>query len=356
MKRRAFLLGAAGALGFADGARAAADFAAVVPGRPIRFPEDEGSHPEFRTEWWYVTGWLDGRGIPLGFQLTFFRSRPHPDSGNPSRFSPREIIIAHAAVSERAHGRLRHAQRVARAGFGLAQAASGRMDVRLDDWRFAAEDARYLARIRSDELDFDLRFERTQPPLLQGDQGYSRKGPKPASASYYYSHPHLAVSGRLRLGKQALDAAGSAWLDHEWSSEYLDPDAAGWDWIGINFDDGSALMAFRMRGKDGAALWAAATLRTAAGERRSYAPAEVRWEPRRRWRSPRTGADYPVAPRVWIADTVLDIEPLFDDQENDTRLTTGAVYWEGAVIVSRDGRRAGRGYLELTGYAGGLRL
>jgi len=334
----------------------AAEFAQVIAGRAIRFPEDEGAHPEFRTEWWYVTGWLNESSAPLGFQITFFRTRPHPESGNPSRFAPRDIIIAHAAVSERTHGRLRHAQRVARAGFGLAEAATDRMDVKLDDWRLHADAGRYLASIDVSDFALDLRFERTQAPLLQGDEGYSRKGPRPASASYYYSHPQLAVAGTVRLDQRRLDVAGSAWLDREWSSEYLDPDAVGWDWVGINLDNGGALMAFRMRKHDGGQHWAGATHRTAAGVRRSFEPGEVRWEVVRRWRSPRTGADYPVAVRVHVGEAAYDIEPMFDDQENDTRITTGAVYWEGAVVVNRDGRRVGRGYLELTGYAGKLRL
>lgn len=333
-----------------------AEYAPVIAGRPIRFPHDEGAHPEFRTEWWYVTGWLNESTSPLGFQITFFRTRPHPDSGNPSRFAPRDIIIAHAAVSERAHGRLRHAQRVARAGFGLAEAATDRMDVKLDHWRMHADAGHYIARIETNDFELDLRLERTQAPLLQGDAGYSRKGPKPASASYYYSHPQLVVAGKLRLDRRRLDVAGSAWLDHEWSSEYLDPDAVGWDWIGINLDDGGALMAFRMRDRNGAQHWASATYRTAAGVRRSFSTDEVRWEVVRRWRSPRTGADYPVAVRVHVGDTRYDVEPMFDDQESDSRITTGAIYWEGAVVAKRDGRRVGRGYLELTGYAGKLRL
>jgi len=230
------------------------------------------------------------------------------------------------------------------------------MDVKLDDWRMHAETNRYLARIGATDFDLILDFERTQPPLLQGDGGYSRKGPKPTSASYYYSDPQLAVSGTLRLDKRKLNVTGSAWLDHEWSSEYLDPEAVGWDWIGINLDDGSALMAFRMRNRTGGQHWASATHRTATGVRQSFNASEVRWEIKRRWRSPRTGTDYPVAVQVQIGDSPYDIEAMFDDQENDTRLTTGAVYWEGAVIVSREGNRVGRGYLELTGYAGKLRL
>ena len=338
------------------GSAAAPPFAPVVPGRVLRFPDDEGSHPEFRTEWWYITGWLGEAQVPIGFQITFFRTRPHADSGNPSRFDPKHLLIAHAAISEPAHGRLRHAQRIARAGFGLAQSAVGRLDIALDGWSLAAQGERYLARIPADEFELALEFQRTQPPLLQGDRGYSRKGPHPRLASYYYSHPHLRVQGSIRSGKQALTVSGQAWFDHEWSSEILAANAVGWDWMGINLDDGASLMAFRLRTKDGDPYWAGATHRSVAGEQRTFAPSEIAWMPRRIWRSPRTGADYPVAMRVRIGDTTYDIEPLFDDQENDTRITTGAIYWEGAVTAKQDGRALGRGYLELTGYAGRLRM
>lgn len=329
----------------------------VLPGRPIRFPEDEGSHPDFRTEWWYITGWLDEHTVPLGFQVTFFRTRPHPPSGNPSRFDPGEIIIGHAALSEASHGRLRHAQRVARTGFGLAQAATQRMDVRLGDWSLTTPSPDwYAAHVRADDFALSLAFGRTQPPLLQGDEGYSRKGPHATSASHYYSHPHLRVQGRISRGAKQREVAGTAWLDHEWSSQYMDAEAAGWDWIGINLDDGGAVMAFRMRTADGRSHWSGATLRTAQGVRRTYVPQQVRWEPLRRWRSPRTGASYPVAMRVSLGDSAFEVEPLFDDQESDARASTGTVYWEGAVTLRRDGKRVGRGYLELTGYLGRLRL
>lgn len=357
MNRRRFAAAAGLAL-FAPPAwaQAATPFAAVAPGRPLRFPEDEGSHPAYRTEWWYITGWLNEATAPLGFQVTFFRTRPHPDSGNPSRFDPRHILIAHAAVSDPAMRRLRHAQRIARAGFGLAHAAEGRMDVRLHDWSLVMTGDRYLARVSADDFDLELAFERTQPPLLQGDGGYSRKGPGALSASYYYSHPHLRVTGEARFGRRSLPASGRAWFDHEWSSEYLSENAVGWDWFGINLDDGAALMAFRIRARDGSQYWAGATLRSGTGDRRTYPPQQIRWLPLRQWRSPRTGADYPVAMRVSIGADDYEIEPLFDDQENDARLTTGAVYWEGAVTARRAGRAVGRGYLELTGYAGRLRM
>jgi predicted secreted hydrolase len=325
-------------------------FAPVVPGYRLQFPRDEGSHPDFRLEWWYLTGWLQDAGKPLGFQVTFFRARPQLQHDNPSRFTPRQILIAHAALSDPAHGRLIHDQRAARAGFGLAGAEAGRTRVWIDDWRLHQEENSYRAHIAAREFSLELQCAATQPPLLQGERGFSRKGPAPASASYYYSLPHLKAEGKLTRGGIERRVTGSAWLDHEWSSQYLEKAATGWDWIGINLDDGSALMAFRMRGKASENFWAGASLRQADGRLTVFSPDEVRFIPRREWKSARTGTTYPVSFLVRAGDREFEIEPLFDDQEHDTRASAGTIYWEGAVRALRDGKPAGLGYLELTGY------
>jgi predicted secreted hydrolase len=328
----------------------------VVPGRAFSFPADHGAHPGYRTEWWYVTGWLEVDGRALGFQVTFFRSRIAGQDENPSRFAPKQIVIAHAALSDPALGRLLHDQRVSRAGFGLAEAATGEAGVTLDGWRFEQQGDGFRVDIAAREFRFDLAFEPTQPPLLQGEKGYSRKGPKEGSASYYYSLPHLRVSGTVTRDGRPRPATGEAWLDREWSSQYMESEASGWDWTGINLDDGSALMAFRMRRKGGGTVWAGGSIRSASGEVTVLRPDDVEFEPRRVWRSPRSGTTYPVAVTVRAGDRVFDLEPLMDDQENDTRRSTGAIYWEGAVRAKEGGREVGRGYLELTGYWSAMRL
>jgi len=326
-------------------------FAPVVPGYRMQFPRDEGSHPDFRIEWWYVTGWLNERSAqPLGFQVTFFRARPELKRENPSAFTPRQVMIAHAALSDPARGQLLHDQRAARAGFGLAGSDTGRTRVWIDNWSLEQQGATYRARLPGREFQFDLAFERTQPPLLQGQDGLSRKGPAPDSASYYYSLPHLGVSGTLARDGNRQAVSGSAWLDHEWSSRYMDPEAVGWDWIGINLAGGAALMAFRMRDSRGGSFWAGGMLRRADGSTRNFSPTEVRWTPHREWRSLRTGTSYPVAWTVKAGELELSIEPLLDDQEHDARASTGTIYWEGAVRASRGEQAAGLGYLELTGY------
>jgi predicted secreted hydrolase len=340
---------------------AAPQFPAVVPlpaGATLAFPKDYGAHPDYKTEWWYVTGWLNTPdGKPLGFQVTFFRSATTHDRANPSQFAPRQLIIGHAALSDPANGKLLHDQRSAREGFGLSYAKTGDTDVKLEDWRMVrAADGSYAVRVDGPQFKFDIKLTSTQPVLLEGDSGYSRKGPKPLQSSYYYSEPQLKVSGSVTSAGQPTAITGVAWLDHEWSSEALDPDAAGWNWIGANLDDGGALMAFEVRSKTGAKLWAHATWREPSGKVTQFAPEQVSFTPQRQWRSARTNAEYPVATRLSTGSTVWDVVPLQDDQELDSRRSTGAVYWEGAVTLKRDGKPAGRAYLEMTGYVRAMKL
>lgn len=361
MRRRALLRGAllSPLLFAARAPHAAATYPGVTP-RPLEFPRDHGSHPEFRTEWWYITGWVRdaarAAAPEMGVQVTFFRHRPQIAEDSGSAFAPKELLFAHAAVADPAHGRLRHDQRAARAGFGLAQAASADTDVRIGDWSLRREGERYVARVTARDFGFDLAFEAREPLLLQGENGLSRKGRAATQASYYYSRPALAVTGSLTVQGAAREVRGTAWLDHEWSSEYLAGDARGWDWTGINFDDGGALMAFVIRGRDGQAQWAGGTRRDAAGRVRRFGPEAVRFDARRTWRSPRTGVEYPVAMQVTAGDEVLELTPLLDDQELDSRASVGTIYWEGAVRALRAGAPVGRGYLELTGYGGPLRI
>ena len=333
-------------------------FDEAVPGRTLTFPRDFGAHPGYRTEWWYVTGWLQtSDDKPLGFQVTFFRSATEHDAADPSRFAPKQLVIAHAALSDPAVGRLLHDQRGAREGFGLAYAKEGNTDVKLDDWRFVrAQDGSYHADVSARGFALQLALTPSQARMLQGENGYSRKGPKPQQASYYYSEPHLAVSGTVTREGKPVAVQGSAWLDHEWSTSVLDPAAAGWDWVGANLNDGGALMAFRIRGKDGATLWAHASLRDGSGRITQYGPGQVAFTPRRSWQSPRTQARYPVEMSLKTGNTNWLLSPLQDDQELDSRQSTGSVYWEGAVRVTRDGAAAGHGYLELTGYVKPLKL
>lgn len=327
----------------------------VLPGTELRFPRDHGAHPEHRIEWWYVTGWLDRSGAgPLGFQITFFRVRPITAADNPSRFAPRQILFAHTALTDPATGRLIHDQRSAREGFGIAAADREDARVKLLGWSFSrAAGGEFQAKIPAREFTLDLRFAPTQPVLLNGAQGYSRKGPSPREASYYYSMPQLRVRGTVvRRGRQTA-VTGTAWMDREWSSSLLPPNAVGWDWTAINFDDGGALMAFQVRGDDGGEVYAGGTYRAPDGVQSTLTPDDVQFKPRRRWRSPATGAVYPVEAEflVRLPSGVrrVPLKPLLDDQELVAGQGVMPSYWEGAVSTP-----GGRGYLELTGYSGSL--
>lgn len=380
MRRRPFLGLLPATLAAPSSARAQAPAAASenpalgISHRTLVFPADHGSHPDTHVEWWYVTGWLRsgpderaGDRPEFGFQVTFFRTRTGLAADSASRFAARQLVFAHVALTDLSAA-AQHDQRVARQGFGIAQTPGPSLPqtVQLRDWSLQRRAASGPGDTRS-HLRVDIRAERfalgleltgTQPLLLQGEAGWSRKGPDPAEASHYYSEPQLAVRGRVeRAGAPARDVSGRAWLDHEWSDQYLARGAVGWDWVGFNLVDGAALMAFRLRLADGSVAWAGGSYRSAGGALRDFAAGEVRFEPLRHWTSPRTQASYPVE---WTLSTPAGrwrVAALQDDQELDSRGSTGAIYWEGlSALRTDDGRNAGWGYLELTGYAGRLRL
>jgi predicted secreted hydrolase len=340
--------------------------------RVLQFPRDHGAHLGARTEWWYITGWLGTESRPVGgFQVTFFRSRTGMAQGHPSRFAARQLLFAHAAVTvlggdgNPAPVHL-HDQRIERWNGDpqapLAAAATDTARVHIGNWRLALEGERWTSRIPAADFSLELDMARTQPLLLQGDAGFSRKGPDEAVpdqyASHYVTEPQLAVRARVGVQGRNLPATqGRAWMDHEWSDELLHPEAVGWDWIGINLLDGGALTAFRLRRSDGTALWAGGSQRGASGPARSFAPADVRFEPLRRWRSPATGVSWPVE---WRVDTPAGrhvVRALANAQELDSRASIGALYWEGlSELLDESGRRVGLGYLELTGYGSALRI
>ena len=340
----------------------------ALPARSLIFPRDHGSHPELRTEWWYITGHAQAEGRLWGFQVTFFRSRVDSTQSLQSRFAARQLVFAHAALADVQGQRLLHDQRIARTGFGIAEAAEGDTAVHLRDWHLvrtplpqAPGGSRYTAEVRGSDFALDLVFDSTQPVLLQGQQGLSRKGPEAAQASYYYSQPQLAVAGSLTLGgrRRAVEpGSGRAWMDHEWSEALMHPEAVGWDWIGMNLDDGRALTAFRLRRQDGSALWAGGSVRApGAVAPEVFGHDAVAFTPLRHWTSGRSGARYPVQWQVRTPGGDFSVHALLDDQELDSQGSTGAIYWEGlSELRDAAGRVVGRGYLEMTGYAKRLRL
>ena len=368
--RRQWLLAALASAGGVAGLGLAPP-AWALPERTLRFPRDFGSHPDLRTEWWYITGTALAGGQRWGFQVTFFRSRVDGTQALQSAFAARQLVFAHAALTDVQGRRLYHDQRIARAGFGVAEASEADTDIRLQDWSLRRTDqrtdkglgSRYSARVAASDFALDLVFDTTQPPLLQGQQGLSRKGPDVAQASYYYSQPQLRVSGSLALAgrRMAVEPTAQtgdnrAWLDHEASEALMHPQAVGWDWIGMNLHDGSALTAFRLRRADGSALYTGGSFRAPGAATHVFADGEVVFTPLRWWTSPLGQTRYPVQWRVDTPSGSFEVRALLDNQELDSRGSTGAVYWEGLCALHTAGAVVGGGYLEMTGYAQTLKL
>lgn len=343
----------------------------VSADQALQFPRDFGAHEDHRAEWWYFTGQLQsGQGAqrrPWGFQITFFRSRVDTAQGNASRFAAHQLIMAHAALTDVQGGVLRHEQRLARTGFSLAEASTEDTHVILRSWTLdrtgPADRSRYEARVSAPDFSLHLSFMQTQPTILQGQAGYSRKGPLPEQASHYYSQPQLRVQGQLRHRQgpqsawQELPVQGRAWMDHEWSESYLAPEAVGWDWVGMNLDDGSALTAFRIRRADGSTLWTGGSFRAPGQAARAFNADEVQFKPGRLWQSPATSARYPVE---WLLITPagrFTVQAVLDAQELSGAHSVGNIYWEGlSRLLGANGQLVGQGYLEMTGYAGKLRF
>lgn len=344
--------------------------ARVLP-RPLSFPRDHGAHPDFRTEWWYLTAWMrhpsdsdqDFGPNAFGLQLTFFRRRTGMGESNPSRFAPRQLLLAHAAVSLPSKGVHRHDERAGRAGVAGVRFSEDTTDVSLNGWSFKRLDSgRYLGNFTlGEQTRLLLTLDPSQPPLLRGTNGVSQKGPHRDYASYYYSHTHMRVQLQTQSHDQTLAlpklCQGIGWFDHEWSSSILPPGAVGWDWIGIHLLNGGSLMAFQLRGKTGEAVWTEFDERDRHGQRSlDSARSSVRWESLGRWRSPRSLAVYPTRWVLHVGQRRLEIRSLMPNQEFDGRSSTGIVYWEGAVELYDEGQLIGRGYLEMTGYAQAMQL
>ena len=327
----------------------------------LEFPSDHGPHLDYQTEWWYYTGNLaTAEGRRFGYQLTFFRRALAPPalrSDRPSAWAADQVYMAHFALTDVSAGRFYAYERFSRGAGGLAGAQAEPYHVWLEDWEVREIEpgvARLLA--AQDGLVLDLVLTDQQGPILQGDSGYSPKGPQPGNASYYYSQTRLESAGTVQVADAVYPVDGLSWMDHEWSTVGLAADQVGWDWFSIQLDDGSALMAFQLRKEDGSIdPFSSGTLIEPDGSTRHLESDEFEIRVDETWRSPSTGATYPAAwtLTVPVADLTLEIEPYLADQE----LNLSYAYWEGAVRV--EGEQAGQtiagnGYVEMTGYAGSM--
>jgi predicted secreted hydrolase len=336
----------------------ASGYARAASPRPFQFPADHGPHPDYRSEWWYLTGNLrsaDGRRF--GFQFTVFRSALSPaERGGESAWATRQAYMGHFAVTDVEGGTIYGFERFSRGATGLAGAQAQPFRVWLEDWQLAGDDGfPWTLHAAEDDVGLTLRVVPRKPLVLQGDQGLSQKGPEPGNASYYYSYTRLAAEGELRLGDRRFEVEGTAWLDREWSTSALSPDLAGWDWFALQLDDGSDLMLYRLRSRQGeASPFSAATYVPPSGTPVHLGADDFRVEPVAYWISPETGTRYPVQWRLQIPSLAIDLNvaAAVADQELDLAVR----YWEGAVDVSGhlgDRRTKGVGYMELTGYGAG---
>ncbi len=331
-------------------------FAYATPSPQFQFPRDHGSHPEFKTEWWYLTGHLETQSPArsLGFQLTFFRSGNKP--GDPAA----QFYMAHAAIVDKATGRFLHEERLNAADWN-ADAATGHLDLYNGNWYLRMDDPAaetMQARFSLAALgEFSLAFAPLKPKTLFGQDGYSRKADAPGAASYYITFTRLAVSGNATIDGKTSPLSGTAWMDHEFSSSQLAPGQVGWNWTSIHFDDGSELMAYVMRRDDGSYdTTSTLTLVDADGQTTALDSHQFDWRPLRHWTSPASGASYPVEyelswqPPAPAPRRSVTIVPYADAQELTGRVGD-FVYWEGACrVLDSNSRPIGQAYTELTGY------
>ena len=342
---------------------ASSSFESAKAGYRYEFPKDHGSHPAYRTEWWYYTGHLRAKdGRMFGFELTFFRRAVPPEDVKtlPSQWSVTQLYFAHFALTDVTGRRFHFAEKVSRAGLGKAGADESRLRVWIDDWRAemsAVSSGAQTLSARTDAFAVSLALRPDKPPVVHGLDGISQKGAEEGQASHYYSFTRLATTGNVTIGADQFEVTGLSWMDHEFGSADLNKDLVGWDWFSLQLADGSELMLYRMRRSDGSSdPVSSGTVVSPQGQTRHLPVAEIGISSTGTWTSPDSKAVYPAQWRVTIPslDLVLEVAPLLANQELRTRGSADVTYWEGAVSVSgtKQGRPiAGQGYVELTGYA-----
>ena len=334
----------------------------ALPGRKITFPEDHYSHPNFKTEWWYYTGHLESEsGRRYGYQVTFFRFGLR-DRQNEAQDKPpfSELYMAHFALSDIYAKKFRYRERINRGYNGKAGAATDRYFVWNEDWKVEGDHNNHKIEVSDRGTELRLNLKSLKLPVLHGSNGLSQKAAGEGRASYYYSLTRMQTDGALTIDGKTEGVRGLSWMDHEFGSNQLGQDQVGWDWFSIQLDDRTELMLYLMRRKDGTVdPYSSGTLVQADGSTRHLKLNDYRVEVLGRWRSPTSGADYPMRWKVTLpAEQIeLEINPAFQNQELITNRSTRVTYWEGAVDVR--GRASGKsvsgaGYVEMTGYAGKL--
>jgi predicted secreted hydrolase len=329
----------------------------ALPGYHCQFPRDHFDHPEFRTEWWYYTGNLrSGDGHRYGFELVFFRQgeRRGP-SDNPSAWRVDDLYLAHLALTDIDGKRYRYYKRLNRAGPGIAGISFEQGRIWNGNWESQWDKASGVQKLSAiaEDIRFQLRLTPRKPPVINGENGVSRKAEGKGEASYYVSFPRLSVEGTLN----GSGVTGTAWMDHEWFTNQLAPNQAGWDWFSVQLDNDTELMLFQLRHLDGSIdPYSAGTYIDPNGRATHLSRGQFELQPLEFWTSAKTRARYPIRWRITIPSLKLTLEcaAALPDQELISEDAAGPTYWEGAVSFS--GTARGVGYLELTGYTKPMRL
>ena len=334
-------------------------FKPALPGYEFIFPRDHGSHPEYRTEWWYYTGHLRTEsGRRYGFEVTFFRAGVSREPRG-SAWDLRDLAPAHFAVTDVEENDFRFYEKLNRASVFTAGAAEGKLDVFNEGWRATTMPDgswRLVAKEGSDALDLVLRARK--PPAVHGENGISVKAQGEGFASHYYSMTRLQAEGTIN-GQRAT---GQAWMDHEFGSAVLRENQQGWDWFSIQLDNDAELMLYIIRRTDGTPdVTSSGSLIASDGRVIHIRHDQLRITPLAQWKSPESGATYPVRWRVEVPsfNVALRVDPLMNAQELLTKASTRVTYWEGACDVTGTfGGVAVRGeaYVEMTGYDRAFRV
>jgi predicted secreted hydrolase len=336
----------------------------ALPGRKLTFPADHYSHPDFKTEWWYYTGHLESdSGKSYGYQVTFFRFGLR-DRQNEMKEAPlfSELYMAHFALSDLSAKKFTFRERIDRGIAGKAGAATNRLLVWNGDWKLSGDGNDHAIRVNDRGRQLRLNLRSLKAPVLHGQNGLSQKGEGEGRASYYYSLTRMQTEGELTVNGKSEKVRGLTWMDHEFGSNQLTEAQVGWDWFSIQLDNQTELMLYLMRRKDGSIdPNSSGTLVGADGITRNLSIQDYRIDVLDRWKSPMSGATYPMKWKVTIpSESVkLEITPAFPDQELITNRSTRVTYWEGAVGIRGTARGKavdGNGYVEMTGYAGKLNL
>lgn len=327
----------------------------ALPPFKFDFQRDHASHPDYKIEWWYYTGNLQtAEGRRFGYQLTFFRVGVDFSPVNPSRWAVRDLYTAHFAVSDLDGDGFRHAEKMNRAGVGWAGADEKNYRVWNEDWE-ARHDAEghHLLRASERGMTIALKLAPGKPPVIQGENGVSQKGLTAGNASHYYSLTRMPTTGVIELNGQRLEVTGESWMDHEFGTSFLEAGQIGWDWMSIQLEDGRDLMLYQFRRDDGATdIHSNGALVGVEGTVTRLKADQFKLTPIEFWNSPASGARYPVAWKIDIPGegVALTARAAIRNQELQTNESTRVTYWEGAIEI--EGSQRGRGYLEMTGYAG----